>query len=348
MQEDDTCTDDDCGVSLRQLRVLTQTSEAYDPRCAAHADCLALSGDCCPTASNVMLACCKASPHTAPPAAARVLGVQASRLRITNGCPREPMWVAHMAGPGMAPNTPQNVQVPPLGSFDFPVSAYGLSSARYWPKFGCDAAGNRCRVGESGGPGQTCNPETGCAPPVDSKFEATFGSVGAACDTANGLIAGCDWLDVSMVDGYTVPFKVDVVGDCGPNKGVDCSHLLSQECPASEQLGVAGRQDLRVFRPGTTEFAGCSSPCAKLTYSNWRNPFSHSPRDPAAQMFCCPTPPVSPAQCSAGPVVQTTYVRNVHASCPGVYAYAYDDRVGLSVCPSDVKEPPDPGTQQSL
>lgn len=40
-------------------------------------------------------------------------------------------------------------------------------------------------MGESGGPGLPC-PSQGCAPPIDSKFEATFG----ASD-------GNDWYDAS-------------------------------------------------------------------------------------------------------------------------------------------------------
>ena len=51
-------------------------------------------------------------------------------------------------------------------------------------------------------------------------------------------------------------------------------------------------------------------------------------------MYCCPTPPVSPSECSAGPVEKTKYVEAVHKLCPSVYAYAYDDGVGLAQCPA--------------
>merc|ERR1711894_684215 len=47
-----------------------------------------------------------------------------------------------------------------------------------------------------------------------------------------------------------------------------------------------------------------------------------------------PTPPVSPDQCRAGPVKTADFTKLIHAKCPHVYAFAYDDGVGLQVCPS--------------
>ena len=40
--------------------------------------------------------------------------------------------------------------------------------------------------------------------------------------------------------------------------------------------------------------------------------------------------------CSAGPVIKTDFVKAVHKLCPGVYAYAYDDGMGLAQCPAGV------------
>jgi len=248
-----------------------------------------------------------------------------TRLRVTNGCGRENMWIAHMVGAGVGADA-QNVRLGPWASHDFHITN-GMASTRYWPKLGCNAQGENCRIGQSGGPGQSCPPQ-GCGPPIDSKFEATFGTVGAVCDTAHGQIAGCDWLDVSLVDGFTTPFKVELVGNCGGHKGVDCSSLELSHCPA----------DLRVKQPGTGAISGCYSPCAKKTYPQWGNAEgTNHPWDANARMDCCPTPPVSPAQCSAGPIARSPYVNMVHARCPGVYGYAYDDAEGLSVCTAGVK-----------
>ena len=33
-------------------------------------------------------------------------------------------------------------------------------------------------------------------------------------------------------------------------------------------------------------------------------------------------------------MIETAYVAAVHSLCPSVYAYAYDDGVGLSQCPA--------------
>jgi len=263
-----------------------------------------------------------ATPAPVPTPFPDVPAVQTSRLRITNGCASEPMWIAHMAGGGKG-HDPWNVRVPPSASYDFEITD-GLSSARYWPKLGCNDAGAACRVGDSGGPGQACDPRHGCAPPVDTKFEATFGTVGRPCNASAGEIAGCDWLDMSLVDGFTLPFKLDVLGgSCNGEPEVDCSALRPSHCPS----------ELQVRQPGTGALAGCYSPCARLTYSNWGNPAGqHSPRDTAALPYCCPTPPVTPQQCSDGPVASSPYVRMVHKDCPGVYAYAYDDAEGLSHC----------------
>ncbi|CAH6419655.1 Hypothetical protein HVR_LOCUS729 [uncultured virus] len=81
---------------------------------------------------------------------------------------------------------------------------------------------------------------------------------------------------------------------------------------------------------------GCFSPCQKLTDDY---PFGFgqggSLEDiPPTDMYCCPTPPISSTQCQQGPVSQTQYVQNVHSMAPGVYAYPYDDGIGLQSCPA--------------
>jgi len=262
---------------------------------------------------------------------------QPTRFRITNGCTREPIWIAHEAGAGVGPD-PQNVEIAELGSYDFTVPA-GLSGTRYWPKLRCDATGGACRLGESGGPQQHCGSITGCAPPVDTKFEASFG------------LNGEDWVDISLVDGFTLPFKFEIftqtgkscaAGDGNRHVGnvVDCSHLSFNLCPTSEDLGVAGRNvDLRVRDPDTNRTVGCYSPCSKLTLNQWDNAEAQgrTPWDDGVKEYCCPTPPESPDACRQGPVGSTSFVRAVHKGCPGVYGYAYDDGMGLLKCPDDTK-----------
>lgn len=256
------------------------------------------------------------------------------RLRITNGCAREPLWVAHMAGAEVGPDK-QNLRLDPGKHHDFNTSD-GLSATRYWPKMRCNSSGDLCLIGESGGPGQECNETMGCAPPIDSKFEGTFG-------TEDGI----DWIDVSLVDGWTLPFEFKMVlkkgkkcnagdGDRAVVTSVNCSGLTLDVCPGREMLGKLNTS-LQVVHPASKQVVGCYSPCAKLTSNNWENSVADdvSPANDSAVDYCCPTPPMSPGKCRKGPVEDTNFVQAVHEHCPGVYGYSYDDGMGLITCPKD-------------
>lgn len=285
------------------------------------------------------------------------------RLRIINGC-GEPMWVQWLTSPGISFNGPRFPRLASQGSsIEFDIPDRGLPSMRFWPGFGCDANGHNCRVGASGGPanmGFTC-PEGGCAPPIDSKFEATFGCIPGVADgdcfanpsAPSEKLGRGDWWNSSFVDGYTAPMKVVVKGYCpvgpqpapvfgpgGPPGGViDCSNIRLSDCPTNENLSSEGRfpalsnVNLRAVNPRTGALAGCYSPSAKLTFGNWGNPYNYLPQSPEAQWYACPTPPISPEQCMAGPSDRTRYKAMVHSFCP-TYTYAYDDGVGLSSCPA--------------
>ena len=65
--------------------------------------------------------------------------------------------------------------------------------------------------------------------------------------------------------------------------------------------------------------------------------YANTPESPEARDYCCPTPPISPEQCSKGPVIRTSFVATVHKLCPSVYAYAYDDGIGLAKCPAGTR-----------
>ena len=71
-----------------------------------------------------------------------------------------------------------------------------VSSTRFWPKYDCDRYGQNCAFGESGGPNLPC-PASGCSPPIDTKFEAYFG-------TSDGL----DYYVSHQIDGWTLPFEM--------------------------------------------------------------------------------------------------------------------------------------------
>jgi len=266
-----------------------------------------------------------------------------ARLRITNGCSKDSLWLANFAFE--APFFPQDLEVAAGETHTFAIPDEGLAATRFWAKWKCDAVGKDCKIGESGGPGESCSSTNGCAPPVDSKFEATFGCMVEASKCAHNPslpsepLGPTDWWDVSQVDGWTLPYKVEIVGECpGAPAVIDCSSLSLDSCPEDDNLGPSGTHSLRVHDPDDPSLTvGCYSPCAKLTYAQWGQGLGFPPDAREAQHYCCPTPPISPEQCSSGPVVDTKFVKAVHKLCPGVYGYSYDDGMGLGQCPAGTK-----------
>lgn len=282
------------------------------------------------------------------PLAASLLALRAAavnRLTIVNACPREPIWIAHLANVGVGPG-PQNVKIMPSAAFSFTEAVTdGLAGARYWPKMGCDPQGNNCALGGSGGPTQSCVRNGGdysrCAPPVDTKFEATWGRAGQPCNPAvPSQMAGCDSVDMSLVDGWTLPFKLEVLSGTCTGKGettvsqIDCSGMTLDKCPRNENLGKGPVVNMVAISPHSGKPAGCYGPCLKLIDDKWNNTMAvgRKREDPGVVPYCCTFPPMTSEQCNAGPVAGTQYVQTVHQTCPGVYAFAYDDGMGLMRC----------------
>jgi hypothetical protein len=210
--------------------------------------------------------------------------------------------------------------------YDVPENQ-SISATRFWPKYRCDADGQNCAFGESGGPGLPCPPQ-GCSPPIDTKFEATFGA-------SHNL----DWYNASQVDGWTLPYdmKFDCQGDANNSADLNCSGLNQAACPNQDIDGAGSNVSLTAFNPDFGDsYAGCYSPCALLTYRNWNNPYSQdkSPSSPPADKYCCGGAFDTPEMCWTGPDPDMTYTQVVHDNCD-TYAWAYDDAVGLKACQSD-------------
>lgn len=272
---------------------------------------------------------CPAPPPTrtvdAPPPPAT-----APLFVVKNGC-NYPIWIQQQGVPASA----SVVQIAKGGHASYDIPLAGLASTRFWVKTGCDANGNNCAVGQSSPP---C-PAAGCAPPVDSKIEATWGCdlPEAQCGkTPQGkTLHGPTWWNSSAVDGFTLPYAIEVAPGGGPGcTNVNCNELSLGQCPVTENLSTSGKYpalasvDLLVAGGG-----GCFSPCMALTAANDGGKGIQPPSDPRAAMYCCPTPPISSPECRGGPVVGTKYVKAIHAMCHSTaYAYAYDDGVGLHTC----------------
>lgn len=194
------------------------------------------------------------------------------------------------------------------------------------------------------------------------------------------------WWNGSAVDGYTYPYAVNVINhnntclDIHSDKvlsdpGVNCAGLSPQYCPTSANLSTEGQfnvingvdvsqVNLQWLDKVTNKPTGCFSPCAKLTTAQgsdnggnaggWKNVLGGlTPESPEAQMYCCPTPPVSNSQCIAGPAARSSYAQSVaQVQKCNSYTYAYDDAKGLArcgaqtqfeliFCPKENQTPPD-------
>ena len=277
-----------------------------------------------------------APPIDAPAAQidAAPLPLQTARLRIVSRCDA-PIWIAHSSN--LAGD--QDIALTRGAYHDYDIPAGGLASVRFWPKLGCDATGHACAVGDNGeGGGAPCG-ATGCEPPFDSKFEATF---------AASTSSDATWYDLSLVDGYTLPLAVKPIG-AGTGAGTcvasDCSTLDLAACPAQDQDGL----DLRVRDAGGATIA-CLSPCKAWNYPAPYGEGKPESQDPGLHL-CCPTP-IDPAtgnctianacmtpdacRASSDPesVTHTSYVALIHQRCPSAYSYAYDDAGGLHDCPA--------------
>ena len=265
------------------------------------------------------------SPPAPSPSAPRA-------LKVTSEC-AEPVWIQQQNHAG----APELTKLTKGTSTTYSIPDAGLPSTRYWAKTGCDAEGNNCKVGQSSPP---C-PANGCAPPVDSKLEATWGCTlpkeqkEQCAMTAQGHHVKNTFWNASAVDGFTLPFAVFVSEGSEGCAPVNCAMLDQAKCPADEDLPPAYPDgvDLRV-QGG----AGCFSPCTALTYPAFGGKGIQPPSASDAAPYCCPTPPVSPEQCNAGPVVKTKYVEAIHALCmKTTYGYAYDDALGLRQCAPTVE-----------
>lgn len=265
------------------------------------------------------------------------------RLTIVNGCPTAPMWIAHIVAGVVGPD-PQDVKILSGEKWQFTTgkNGSGLAATRFWPKLGCDDGGNNCEVGRSGGPAESCvkrvkgQPDdySACAPPVDTKFEATFAEPGSTVE---------DCVDMSLVDGYSVPFKIEVSGgSCTrhlkPFLGMDCSGLSMEHCPSSEVLN-GETVNLNAIDPKTGKQGGCYSPCMRLTDDKWNGATGMAPDSSAAGPYCCAGEWGNPDSCKGhkNGILKTEYLKTVRALCPAAYGYAYDDRTSTISCTSSTE-----------
>jgi Cys-rich repeat protein len=252
---------------------------------------------------------------------------QTSDFRVTNRT-NATLWIEARQGANSLalPGYTSPIRLAAGASLDFDIPAGGLIGTRFWAKWNCDEQGRNCEIGDQDKylSDNAC-PTTGCTPPIDTLFEASFGCrPGASCVTnpSDGTPQGPKtYFDTSAVDGFTLPYKLYIKGDlkkcirqCSPGETckqvvsvIDGSRLDLRQCPANEDLSIGGAYphvtddslsppktydlqsvDLRFYDSSRKNILGCISPCKKLNYGQplgYRQSESVKP----TEMFCCPT-----------------------------------------------------------
>lgn len=200
---------------------------------------------------------------------------------IYNNC-TQTVWIQNNNQPAADPTL---IKLNPGDSYSYAINGQSVPSFSATPKLNCDADGNNCETGQSLPP---C-PGYGCQPAVDSEFEASFN------DTST-------FYDVSLVNGYTLPFKVRVIKASNEDNTAclnsDGSLLDIKMCPSHENLSTPygsmnnfgqfkfgpylyalngatntvvslTNVDMRVTNPNTNNIIGCYAPVEKLASPTW-------------------------------------------------------------------------------
>ncbi|KIP10799.1 hypothetical protein PHLGIDRAFT_115150 [Phlebiopsis gigantea 11061_1 CR5-6] len=169
-------------------------------------------------------------------------------------------------------------------------------AGRIWARRDCDFSNTnpatQCADGGCNG-GLVCDPHTGTGVPPATVAEFTLQGDG-----------NLDYYDVSLVDGYNLPVRIDNNVGCGiPSCPVD----LGPNCPSA----LKGPFDSTGFP------VGCRSACEANLDGNQAN----SPN-------CCSGQYDTAATCPPSGVAYYSYFKN---SCPNSYVYAYDESSGTAL-----------------
>lgn len=265
---------------------------------------------------------------------------QPTRLRITNGCDY-PIWIQYSGNNFDKQNVKLNQNV----FYDYNIPSDGLLSTTFWPKFGCNDDGTNCELDK-------------IFPSIDSKFEASWGNTN--CSQINPSLACMSHYIINQIDGYTLPFNVEVSGlGAGMNscRSTECSRLSLSKCPKNENLSGHNKYptfkniNLQVYsKENSKNIVGCMSPCNKLNYDY---PYNHH-KELNTHMCCsidldriknntctwenqCSTPEMCNNKNDPLSIIHTKYVKKMHRMCPDAYSYPYDNVNGLHTCTTKTK-----------
>lgn len=180
-----------------------------------------------------------------------------TRLIIVNERATD-VWIEFQASPTTPTNFPKIQKISASQQYVYNIPKK-LVAARWWVKTGCNEVGEACEFGNS------VTYQTEAQPPLETKFEGTFGNDGTTLD----------YFDVSLVDGFSVPFRLKLSGDVRgsslpKDQEIDCSSLSPNDCPMETTLDFeGGGLDLKYYGNYDQQKnpLACFSPCKKLNYS---------------------------------------------------------------------------------
>ncbi|KAJ3679954.1 hypothetical protein LUZ60_016232 [Juncus effusus] len=213
-------------------------------------------------------------------------GAWSTTFTFTNNCAYT-VWPGLLSGANSPPmpSTGFELQQGASQSYDAPANWSG----RMWARSDCssDASGKfSCLSGDCGSGQVACN-NAGGAPPA-TLVEFTLQGDG-----------GKDFYDVSNVDGFNVPVKIDPQGVAGCSS-TECQANINALCPADLQSkGPDGK------------VVGCKSACLAFN----------------TDQYCCRGDYGTPDKCPP-----TDYSKIFKNACPQAYSYAYDDRTSTFTC----------------
>ncbi|CAO3632529.1 unnamed protein product [Cunninghamella blakesleeana] len=115
---------------------------------------------------------------------------------------------------------------------------------------------------------------------------------------------GNDYYDISLVDGFNLPMKIEPIGGKGGNASgkYKCGSPTCKKLPTCEN-------GFQVSDKG--QFASCLSACSKFNTDE----------------YCCRGEFGTPDKCQA-----SQYSKSLKSACPDAYSFAYDDTSSTYSC----------------
>jgi len=229
-----------------------------------------------------------------------VLSATARTFTVKNNCAYT-VWPAVFTDLNVGsatPDVPTGWEAAAGSSRQFSVPD-NWTAGRIWARRDCDFSTNpgpnSCLTGGCNG-GLECDPHTGTGVPPATLAEWSL-------STSDGN----DYYDVSLVDGFDIPARIDNSAGCNV---AGCEVDLNPKCP----------DNLKGPTDSSGNVVGCKSDC--LVDAN-----------PGDSPSCCSGSHNTPATCPPSGVPDYNYFKS---SCPNSYVYAYDESSGTALwtCPA--------------